>query len=212
MGLSPLPTNYNIVRKLSQFMNKQFNQAEYTNNYHKENYKQFKVDMKEHEKRELVHLIKENGYSSNREFLLSCTEILKEKNNIFRKKKEGIKMKKYKVYSEYEKYNKKGEGFRYTEMDSDIRNCKNFDNYEEANNYAKELQNKFESFWDSSTCYLNDCVVLSVYEITSNDDLEDFERDFLNSEDDTYYPDDLSEVFVKKEDINAETYYIKKDN
>ncbi len=64
---------------------KEFNQANYINEYHKNNYKQFKVDMKENEKQELVKLIKENGYNSNREFLLKCIEVLKEKNNPLKK-------------------------------------------------------------------------------------------------------------------------------
>lgn len=67
-------------------MKEKFNQTKYINEYHKNNYKQFKVDMKKEEKEELTELIKNNGYNSNREFLIKCIDILKEKNNIFRKK------------------------------------------------------------------------------------------------------------------------------
>lgn len=68
-----------------------FNQLEYQKDWRKQHKVQFNVDMNPDEKEELVELIKQNGYSSYKEFLLSCTEILKDKNNIFRKKKEGIK-------------------------------------------------------------------------------------------------------------------------
>lgn len=94
--LDLIPTSldiyYHLLKIKSIYMKyEKFNQLEYQKDWRKQHKVQFNVDMNPDEKEELVELIKQNGYSSYKEFLLSCTEILKDKNNIFRKKKEGIK-------------------------------------------------------------------------------------------------------------------------
>lgn len=62
-------------------MEKKFNQQEYKNQYNKDNYKQFKVHLRNEEKNELDLLITKNGFQSNAEFLRKCIEIMKSENN-----------------------------------------------------------------------------------------------------------------------------------
>lgn len=55
---------------------RKFNQQVYIQEYNKKHYKAFKVDLKEEERESLMRLIKQAGFSSNREFLLECIKML----------------------------------------------------------------------------------------------------------------------------------------
>ncbi len=89
-------------------MKKEFDQLKYIKKYNQAHYKQFKVDMKEGERDELLKLIKSNGFKSNRAFLLKCIDILKEDNNCLRKKETSMKF----IKGKYEKILRNHENVR----------------------------------------------------------------------------------------------------
>ena len=75
-----LPINYfNIVSYYCQIMKEKFNQLKYIQNYNKDHYKTFKVDLKKEELEELNQLLKEKSLSKAA-FLRSAIEELKKTN------------------------------------------------------------------------------------------------------------------------------------
>lgn len=66
-------------------MKKEFNQAEYIKEYRKKHYSTFNVDMIKEDREKLKKLISENGFSSSREFLEKCIEIMESENNPIKK-------------------------------------------------------------------------------------------------------------------------------
>ncbi len=139
-----------------------FNQNEYINDYKKEHYSQFKVDLKKEEKKELDELLNAVNLTK-KEFLLNSVSKLKEE----------IKMKKYYVHSGTFNCEKRGNWIYNGDVFNGNDNNEIFDDVFEAREFYDSI--KLKDNVEGNNRYSD---YKELYEVDSNiDSIDDIDLD-----------------------------------